>query len=284
MDIDLRQIRYFIAVAEQLNFVRAAAELQMTQPALSRQIQALEQGLNVKLLSRGTRGTALTGAGRQLLEDARPLLEASLALERRVRAAARADTEFVVGFMPGVPSTALVQEFIAKTPGITVDVMYVSMSDQEPYLIDGRVDISFVRLPLQSKTLRAIPLFKEPRVAVLPATNDLAGKQSIRLDELRGLPLIDDLATLPEWRGDTLPRRRTLVTIEERMEAVASGAGFIVVPAGLAKYYALEGITSILLEDIPAVTVALAYTKHRTMPEIQRFAELTRTHFGIADD
>ncbi len=280
MDIDLRQIRYFVCIAKNLSFVRAADELHITQPALSRQIQALEQELKVKLFVRDRRGTTLTGPGRQLLEDAGPLLDTATALERRVRAAARTDNEFVVGFMPGVPSTEIVKEFIASTPSVAVDVMYVSMLDQEPYLIDGRVDVCFVRLPLESKSLRAVPLFEEPRVAVYPSDTLIAIRPTARLDDLRMVPLIDDPKTLPGWRGNTVPRRRPLVSVEERMEAVKSGGGFTVLPAGIAAYYQVEGVEIVPLEDVSPVMVALAYTKHRTMPEIKKFAELSIAHLG----
>ena len=84
MDLDLRKIRYFVTVAERLSFVRSAAELHLTQPALSRQIQSLEHDLGVVLFVRDRRGTALTDPGRQLLEDARPLL-ASAPYSRSMR-------------------------------------------------------------------------------------------------------------------------------------------------------------------------------------------------------
>jgi Bacterial regulatory helix-turn-helix protein, lysR family len=107
MDLDLRRLRYFVTVAEELSFVRAATLLHMTQPALSRQISALERDLGARLLERDRRGTALTPAGQQLLNDAIPLLAASSELEQRTRLAGRGPARFVVGFMPGLHATAL---------------------------------------------------------------------------------------------------------------------------------------------------------------------------------
>lgn len=263
-----------MCVAEHLSFVRAAAELHMTQPALSRQIQTLENELGVQLLERDRRGTALTGPGRQLLIDARPLLEAALGLERRVRAAARGTLEFFVGFMPGVPSTGIVQEFAEHAPHVTVDVVYVPMDEQESPIQDGSVDVSFVRLPLHSDDLDAIPLFAEPRVAVVAADSPLARAEAVTLDELRPLSLIDEMDTVPEWKGDVLFHRRPFLTIEERIEASASGAGFTVLPAGIADYHHRDDVVAVPLLGVEPVTVALGYIRYRVMPEIEEFAAI----------
>ncbi|MCF7552309.1 LysR family transcriptional regulator [Pseudonocardia sp. WMMC193] len=281
MDLDLKRIRYFVAVAEQLSFARAAAELHITQPALSRQIQALERELGTPLLVRDRRGiAALTGPGRQLLEDAQALLSAGAALERRVRAAAKSPTMFTIGFMPGVPSTEIVAKFVAEEPELSIDVVYVPMDDQEPYLLDGRVDVSFVRLPLRSAGLEAIPLFPEPRVALVPAGLHQVVAPALRLEELRPLALLDEPTSLPGWRGERVLRRRPLLHVEERVEAVAAGAGFCVLPEGIARYHHRTDIAVVVLTDVPPVTVALGYSSHRTMPAIDSFARLARQHLG----
>lgn len=280
MDLDLRKLHSFVSVAERLSFVQAAEELHVTQPALTRQIQALEHELGVGLLVRDRRGTALTGPGRQLLEDARALLDSAAGVQRRVRAAARTSTEFTIGFMPGLPSTAIVREFTAISPHVVIDIVAVPMDEQEPFLHDGRVDISFVRLPLHSRDVRSIPLFDEPKVALVPAESSHAGLGSATLAELAPLPLIDDPATLPAWRGDSLPRRRPLVGLDERLEAVAAGNGFTVVPAGIAAYHHRDDVVAITLTDVAPVVVALGYLKHRTMPEIEQFANIAREHLA----
>ena len=102
MDLDLRKLRYFVAVADRLNFGRAAAALHIAQPALSRQIRALEQELKVQLFERDNRSTRLTPAGTALLDEARPLLAAADTVRRKVRDAAAGQRTFTVGFMPGL--------------------------------------------------------------------------------------------------------------------------------------------------------------------------------------
>jgi DNA-binding transcriptional LysR family regulator len=114
MDLDLRRLRYFVTVAGELSFIRAAQLLHMTQPALSRQISALERDLGAQLFERDRRGTALTPAGQQLLEDAAPLLAAASALERRTRLAGREPARFAIGFMPGTNANVPLQDVAAR--------------------------------------------------------------------------------------------------------------------------------------------------------------------------
>src|SRR3954469_15065658 len=103
MDLDLRKVRYFVTLAERLHFRRAADDLHIAQPVLSRQIRALEQDLGAALFTRDSHGVALTGAGRQLLDDAGPLLASARAVRRRVAVAARGTRRLVVGFRAGIP-------------------------------------------------------------------------------------------------------------------------------------------------------------------------------------
>ena len=116
MDVDLRKIRYFVAVAENLHFRKAADELHITQPALSRSIGALERELGTQLFLRDKRSVVLTPAGRQLLDDARPLLAAAAATRRRAQRAARGTHHLVVGFRAGIVVTPAVRAFAASDP------------------------------------------------------------------------------------------------------------------------------------------------------------------------
>ena len=115
-DLDLVKVRGFVAVAEELHFRRAAEALHIAQPALSRQIQALEQQLGTKLLERDRRNVSLTPAGRQLLDDAVPLLAAADATRRRVQRAARGTSALVVGFRTGIIPTAAVRAVPRRAP------------------------------------------------------------------------------------------------------------------------------------------------------------------------
>lgn len=291
VDLDLRRLRYFITVAEELSFVRAASLLHMTQPALSRQISSLEQDLGTELFERDRRGTRLTLAGKQLLEDAVPLLAASSALEQRTRLAGRGPARFAVGFMPGTPSTPIIREFANRAPYLSIDVVFTSVTDQVDFLIDGRVDVCFVRLPLDDDSFTVLPLFPEPRVAAVPAAHPLADAPGIEIKQVSDLPLLQDPTEVPEWRGavaepQPLPvsDRQHRPTIEESLERVALGAGVFVLPAGLADFYRRADISYVPLQDVAARMVALAYSKHRTMPELGQFAELAISMLGSEPD
>jgi len=168
-DVDLRKLRYFVAVAEQLHFGRAAEALHIAQPVLSRQIRALEDELKAQLFVRDKRATELTPAGRQLLADAGPLLANADALRRRVARAARGPGSFTIGFMPGLIVTDAVRALAGCHPQLTVNVLRTGWDDQTAVLHDGRADVSYIRMPADQGGLRIQALLAEPRVAVLPA-------------------------------------------------------------------------------------------------------------------
>jgi DNA-binding transcriptional LysR family regulator len=134
MDLDLRKLRYFVAVADTLHFGRAADELHIAQPALSRQIRALEQDLGTPLLTRDSHGVALTDAGRQLLSDAGPLLASAHAVRRRVTLAARGSQRLMVGFRAGVAVTPAVRLFAERHPDVLVDMQRIEWDDQATML------------------------------------------------------------------------------------------------------------------------------------------------------
>lgn len=289
VDLDLRRLRYFVTVAERLSFVRAAAELHLTQPALSRQIRTLEAELGVTLFRRDRQGTALTDAGAQLLDDARPILASAAAVQRRVRVVWRGERRFTIGFMPGVPVTPLIRAFSALTPHLVLDVVHTAIADQADFVLDGRVDVAFVREPVASELLELVPLFPEPRVAALAAEHPLADAPSISIGQLADLPLLQDPDDVPEWRPGAgfhdlreahghLRHRPT--TIEESLEGAASGAGFAVLPAGMAAFYRRPDVAYVALDDVAPRMVALAHGKHRTMPELDQFARLAREMLG----
>jgi DNA-binding transcriptional LysR family regulator len=132
MDLDLRKLRYFVAVADKLHFGRAADELHIAQPVLSRQIRALEKDLGTPLFTRDSHGVTLTDAGRQLLTDAGPLLASTHAVRRRVTVAAHGSQRLMVGFRAGVAVTPAVRQFATRHPDVVVDMQRIEWDDQAP--------------------------------------------------------------------------------------------------------------------------------------------------------
>lgn len=282
MDVDLRKLRYFVVVAEELHFGRAAERLHITQPVLSRQIRALEHDLRARLFDRNKQSTELTAAGRQLLEDAGPLLASAQALTLRVRRAAHQASTFTVGFMPGITVTGPVRAFSDRHPELTVKVVRTSWGDQVQAVHEGLIDVSFVRLPVDHRGLALRPLFKEPRVAVLPAHHRLAGKESIGIADLATERLLQDPDAVPEWRD--LPDRLgvdgsapAFRSVEEKLERVATTGGVIVLPLSTAAYYTHTDVAHVPIDDIGPNEVCLAWSTHRNSPLMPEFAEIAAT-------
>src|ERR1700677_4827825 len=245
MDVDLRKLRYFMAVAEHRNFSRAAEELHIAQPVLSRQIHALEAEIDAALFVRDSRGATLTPAGTQLTLDAEPLLADAETLRRNVTRAARGPRTFTVAFMPGLIVTEPARALGENHPGLTVEVLRTERDNQTAVLHDGRADVSYVRLPVDPHRLALQPLFSEPRVAVLPAAHRLAGKPAADIAELADEHLLQHPDIVPEWRDIATEMRslrrtappRVIRTVEEKLEHVAAGRGIVILPESTATYY-----------------------------------------------
>ncbi|GII57599.1 LysR family transcriptional regulator [Planotetraspora thailandica] len=281
-DVDLRKIRYFMAVADELNFGRAAERLHIAQPVLSRQIQALEKELNAELFTRDKRRTALTAAGKQLVVDAELLLAGAEALRRRVAQAARAADTFTVGFMPGLTVTGPVRALGRAHPGLTVDVLRTGWADQVAVLHDGRADIGYVRLPVDPAGLEMRPLFSERRGVLLPADHRLAGEESLHIADLADEHLLQHPDAVPEWSRVAAEMREPRQvasstaerTVEEKLEHVATGRGISILPESTAMYYQRPDVVYVPILDIPPNEVALAWLSARRDPLIAEFAAL----------
>ncbi|KUN25240.1 LysR family transcriptional regulator [Streptomyces antibioticus] len=287
MDVDLRKLRYFVAVAEELHFGRAAERLHIAQPVLSRQIRSLEDELGVEVFDRGRRGTLLTPAGEQLLQDAVPLLASAQALLRRAKAAGQDTPTLTIGFMPGITLTPATAAFSSVRPGVNVRLLRTSWDDQVDVLLDGRADIGIVRLPIDQLGLHVRPLFSEPRLVMLPAEHRLADRASVTVRDLAGEHLLQDPDAVPEWRDVALElrdRRRPEVPaihqVEEKLELVASGAGICVLPLSTARFYTRPDVIALPVEDIGPNEVALAWVASRRSPLIHDFAEAAAETLG----
>ena len=277
MDVDLRKLRYFVAVAEELHFGRAAESLHIAQPVLSRQIRALEDELKARLFVRDKRRTELTRAGEQLLADARPLLAAAQALERRVRRAARHQESFVVGFMPGLIVTPAVRILAERHPELAVEVLLTSWENQVDVVRDGQADVSYVRLPVEGRGLRLRPLRDEPRVVVLPAEHALAGKEGVRMADLAGERSLQSPDLVPEWTGIAAEqplRLPVMRTVEAKLEHVAAGRGLVILPKSAADFYTRPDVTYVLIEDIAPSEIALAWDNARRSVLFEEFADI----------
>jgi DNA-binding transcriptional LysR family regulator len=191
--MDLRQLRYFVAVAEELHFGRAALRAGIAQPPLTQQIQKLERDLGARLLVRG-RKTALTPAGAVLLEEARRILrQADFAMEATQRAARGESGELRVGAPPSVMLSALpaiIRKYRKQFPGVAFALRELSTSAIESALRAGEIDLGFLRETAPELPLVAEAAFEELVVAVLPAASALAKVRELKLGMLRDQPFV----------------------------------------------------------------------------------------------
>jgi LysR family transcriptional regulator, benzoate and cis,cis-muconate-responsive activator of ben and cat genes len=287
--MDLRQLRYFVAVAEELHFSRAAARLNLAQSALSSQVRALEREVGGPLLVRSTRRVALTPAGEALLRDASEILAAADGALDRARALARGEAgALTIGSM-GPAGGGLLAPLLARLgsrhPGLRVEVRALDFSDIVESVRDRHVDVAFLYLPLDEPELELIPLISEPRVVVLPRDHRLARRRRLRPRDLRDETFIMQPQAVPEiWRDHWLlvdefgerPRisPRTADKLEDWLTLIGQGEGIDTAPAIISRYYAWPDVAFVPLVDAAPATLAIARRRGEADPILDEFTAL----------
>jgi DNA-binding transcriptional LysR family regulator len=261
MDLDLRKLRYFMAVADELHFGRAAERLFIAQPVLSRQIRSLEQELGCPLLTRTSRTVALTAAGERLHEEARHVFALVDSAVRRVHEAERGYERLVVAFATGLRVSEAARGFSQRHPDVALEFLPLLWWEQEAPLRDGRAQVGFLRRPFDDTGLRTIPIGLEHRVVCLPAGHPLARKRVVKLADLDGETLMNAHA------------RRT-ATIEEKFELIAAGQGVALVPLTVARSYSRPELVYRRVSDIVPSETCLAVLVDQHEPLVQDFLDV----------
>ncbi len=195
--LETRELRYFIAVAEELHFGRAADRLSIAQPALSKTIRRMESRLKVQLLRRSSRSVTLTPSGAALLEHGRHALSAmTIAVQAAQRVGHNQPLRLVM--KPGGDAdllSGILTAYAQQPHARQVDILFSGSTDRSEYLLRGLADVGLLYAPFDDLTGLAVKtLHTEDRVAVLPDTHHLASRTAISLEELTGEPF-------PRWRG-----------------------------------------------------------------------------------
>ncbi len=272
--MELRHLRYFVAVAREGHVTRAAARLGIAQPPLSQQIRALEDEVGATLLQRHPRGVALTDAGRAFLADAEAVLAGAAQAAARARRTARGEVgRIAVGFTTSAPFHPLVARAIRTFRGERPDVSFVLEETGSAELLAGlraeRLDVAFVRSGLTgAEGLTVQPLLQEDMVAALPARHPLARRSRLTLRDLApetmilyrrpdGRGLYDVIVSACAAAGFAPQVGQEAPRIVSTLNLVAAGLGITLVPASLSRL-PLEGVTYRKLSGRPAVKVPLS--------------------------
>lgn len=263
--VETRELRYFVAVAEELHFGRAAQRLTMAQPPLSRAIQQLERRLGVVLLHRTARAVSLTEAGSVLLREARAALAAVEAAERRTRRAAAERPGVVLATKAGAARellSKLLDAYAAEPGAVAVEVVLCGPGEQEGLLRDGRADVALLQRPFDTTAgLDTEELHAEQQVVVLPAGHPLADRPHVSMAEVTSLPHLP----LPRW-----PRRDggcsdgpgpQVRDHTQLFQLIALGRACAVVPESL-RAHLRDDHATVPVVDAPTVTTVIAWPPH----------------------
>ncbi|MFF3728573.1 LysR family transcriptional regulator [Streptomyces erythrochromogenes] len=270
-DLELRLVRYFTVVAAHQHFGRAAADLHVAQPALSRQIQRLEKYLGARLLDRVPQGARLTPAGQRFLPQAQALLQAARQAELAVREEAETQ-QIAIGYVEDLVITAAVRELRLRYPDAEITTRYLTCRDVGA-LSDERVDALIARapLPLAADDVFTTALYEEPRMLVVPRDHPLADRTSVTAEELAGeqaAPCMFETADWTSYRilGAGVP---PIESYEDKLELVSSGRAIAVLPVGDRRSSLRPDLVTVPVEGAPPSQVVLVSRRGDPNPMIR---------------
>ncbi|OCB40116.1 LysR family transcriptional regulator [Mycobacterium malmoense] len=286
IDLDLRLVGYFVVVAEQRHFGRAASALRIAQPSLSRQIRRLEQQLGVRLLDRTPQGTRLTEAGEVFLPRAKALLRSAAQATAQARAAAQ-PSRITIGYTTGMIVTPAVREMRREHPDAEVQVTHLDWDRALDALLGHQVDAVVTRLPFPTDGLHVTILYDEPRVLAMSVDHRLAGREFVTLDDIADEPMPrvrdSDTAWSAFWRIDPRPDGRRapdgpfINALEDKFELIASGQAVAVVP-DLRVNTLRPDITTVPLRGVEPCHVVLAARAGDRSRLVAAFRKLAEAH------
>lgn len=299
MNIELRQLRYFATVAEELHFGKAAQRLHMTQPPLSQAIQQLEDLLGAPLFERNRRGVALTPAGSALLPEARRLLAQAQELPQLVqRAASGAIGRLTLAFVSSADYSVLppfLRAYRAAYPQVQIALQEATSDLQLDDLLHGRIDAGLLIPPLPEKAradLDYLPVLKEPLILAAPAgLAELKGKRKVALKEiahaLPALPLIifpraispslyDAILSVFRAAGLTPAIGQEAIQMQTIVSLVSAGMGIALVPKSVSNLQRPGVEYRALSDPTPEVETGLAWRRDNPSPVLQGFLALLK--------
>jgi DNA-binding transcriptional LysR family regulator len=300
LPMELRHLRYFVAVAEELNFTHAASRLRVAQPALSSQIKDLEYELQTPLFERGRTGAQLTRAGKTFYQRARSILAQAAEAANEARTAAGLITgSLVLGFPSGLHLNFLepvIAGFRKSYPKVELDFFHALPGIQLKALREGRIDLAFVTLPVPLDGLHQLIIWRLPFKVVLPRRHPLAKRSAFKLGDLRNEDFVFcTRESRPEFY-DEFFRRCANAGFRPRIAKEVGGyptnmLGLISVGVGigvLPHFEAMERITGLVWRTLTAPIMntefGLVWKPQGTSPVVEKFVGMAERHFPLPQE
>ncbi|WP_034261161.1 LysR family transcriptional regulator [Actinospica robiniae] len=280
-DLEVKQLRYFVAVAEELHFGRAAARLEMTQPPLSRAIRDLERQLGVVLFERTTRQVRLTSAGHVLLRDARTALEAVTAAAHRARQAGSSSPRLRIALKADVDGGLLpkiLDAYGSEAAAVPPELVLGGFGEQPQALREGLADVGLVLLPFDERGLECEPLMTEPVLLAVAATDPLAAHSRLCLADLAGRTLPGGSPAKHGRPGEPAPGAAPPASnLSEIFSLVETGSAVFFTPASVARRYVRPGIAYRPVTDLPDAALTLIWPQNARSPALAAFVRAACT-------
>ncbi|MFT2750308.1 LysR family transcriptional regulator [Clavibacter sp. Sh2036] len=276
MDADPTALRRFAAVADELHFARAAKALNVSRIAVSRSILDLEALWGVELFVRDEGPTRLTPDGEARLTEARATIAADDA--RLAAEAAAPPRGLVVAIVPGVTVAKWTRAWDERVPDVPLRIMPLAEPDAAPSLVDGSVDVAFLRLPVDGRGLTVVPLYGEVQVAILPKEHAHATADAIEITDLAEELLLQPAEQVPGWPGRTAGADPVPMPddVAAAVELVAAGVGFVIVPHALGRLHARKDVVAVPVHDLPETRIAVAWREGDASPHIEELVGIVR--------
>lgn len=289
--MELRHLRYFVMLAEELHFGRAAERLHMAQPPLSQQIRQMEAELGFSLFHRTKRTVQLTEAGQAFLEESRRIIRQ---LEQAIQAGRQINRgemgQLVIGFVSSAAYNVLpeiLRTFRTSIPAVTLQLHELTTDQQLQWLREGQIDVGFVRPPVEEDKFSSEIVFEEALMVALPEAHPLALQANVQLRELAGEPFIlfprsqapglyDQIISLCQQANFSPTVAQEAIQMQTIVSLVAAEMGVAIVPASLQNLQRTGVVYKPVQESTSRVAIAIIWRSHDISPTVQRFLGIVR--------
>lgn len=289
--MELRHLRYFVTLAEELHFGRAAERLHIAQPPLSQQIRQLETELGFELFHRTKRKVQLTEAGQVFLDEVQQIfkqLEQAIQVGRQTSRGEMG--QLVVGFVSSAPYNILptvLRAFRSSVPEVRLELHELTTNQQFRWLRESRIDVGFVRPPVEEDRLNFETIFQESLVVALPDTHELANQSNVCLRSLKNEPFIlfprllapglyDLIISLCQQAGFSPNVTQEAIQMQTIVSLVAGGLGIAIVPESLQNLQRTGVVYKAVQEATLKTAIAIIWRQNDTSATVQKFLEIAR--------